>query len=109
MYAGLKRPLPDEGTSTFLRTNQTQGQDQQLQLQLKKVRQFIKPDAIERDPGKRALMSDIDPSIRDEFRHAYLQSGPYQPILDKYPQSKSTATSRIQQSLVFKWCMRKMA
>ena len=58
--------------------------------------------SLERDPGLRPQIWDYDINQRDEIRRKYIKVGPYQPMLSKYPKSRSTTHLRSFQHSWFK-------
>ncbi|CAL9019916.1 unnamed protein product [Prunus brigantina] len=58
--------------------------------------------SLERDPGLRPQIWNYPVNQRDEIRRAYINAGPYQPILSKYPKSGSVTHQRSFQSSWFK-------
>ncbi|CAL8162116.1 unnamed protein product [Prunus armeniaca] len=57
---------------------------------------------LERDPGLRPQIWNYPINQRDEIRRAYINVGPYQPMLSKYPKSGSVTHQRSFQSSWFK-------
>ncbi|XP_020411638.1 uncharacterized protein LOC18793132 [Prunus persica] len=57
---------------------------------------------LERDPGIRPQIWNYPVNQRDEIRRAYINVGPYQPILSKYPKFGSVTHQRSFQSSWFK-------
>ncbi|CAM8920228.1 unnamed protein product [Rhodiola kirilowii] len=53
---------------------------------------------LERDPGLRPQIWKYPISKRDEVRRAYINFGPYQPILDEYPKSVERNSRSFQSS-----------
>ncbi|XP_028062902.1 uncharacterized protein LOC114266213 [Camellia sinensis] len=58
--------------------------------------------SLERDPRLRIQIWDYHVNQGDEIRRAYIKAGPYQPILLKYPKSRSTTHLRSFQPSWFK-------
>ncbi|KAI5321849.1 hypothetical protein L3X38_030921 [Prunus dulcis] len=56
----------------------------------------IDHSSLERDPGLRPQIWNVNQ--RDEIRRAYINAGPYQPILSKSPKSRSVTHQRSFQS-----------
>ncbi|XP_060202957.1 uncharacterized protein LOC132631399 [Lycium barbarum] len=44
--------------------------------------------SLEADPGERVPISEYNPRIRDEVRRHYIQTGPCQPLLKKFPSTQ---------------------
>ncbi|KAK5845612.1 hypothetical protein PVK06_001806 [Gossypium arboreum] len=57
---------------------------------------------LEREPGLRKQIYEYPVNMSDEIRRAYINVGPYQPILLKYPASNSKKHSRYFQPSWFK-------
>ncbi|XP_059280995.1 uncharacterized protein LOC132034627 [Lycium ferocissimum] len=44
--------------------------------------------SLEADPGERVPIAEYNPRIRDEVRRHYIQTGPCQPLLKKFPSTQ---------------------
>ncbi|XP_060173475.1 uncharacterized protein LOC132604137 isoform X1 [Lycium barbarum] len=82
-----KFPQPSSSAQNVPRVEENLNQLEENHHSAKKQKQGVDLDSLPADPNKRIPILDYHPDERDEIRRAYIQRGPHQPRLPRFPQT----------------------
>ncbi|XP_060214793.1 uncharacterized protein LOC132641730 [Lycium barbarum] len=82
-----KFPQPSSSAQNVPRMEENLNQLEENHHSAKKQKQGVDLDSLPADPNKRIPILDYHPDERDEIRRAYIQRGPHQPRLPRFPQT----------------------
>ncbi|XP_059281646.1 uncharacterized protein LOC132035402 [Lycium ferocissimum] len=82
-----KFPQPSSSAQNVPRVEENLNQLEENHHSTKKQKQGVDLDSLPADPNKRIPILDYHPDERDEIRRAYIQRGPHQPRLPRFPQT----------------------